>query len=903
MAKIVNKTNNRKSLLKKSVFWLANFIAFGVLGTSAYLAYMNSKLPNVNVLTNIKLRQPLNVYDNEGTLLASYGDERRIPINYNEIPRFLRQSLDRAQNLGFNRFDNDFFIGSTDSKLELSKILAVNYFYNQIIDKKAWSTKVINTLLAHKINLQLSPQEVVTLFINQVPMGNKAFGFESAAITYFAKSLNKCSLSEIATLIAVSEDPELYDPTANFKTVMARRDSILKELLEAQIIRKSAYEEALAENIVLKAGYPDSAYTYTTEVVRQAMFERFGSEAFLNGYKVYTTVNNKAQLMAEMGLRTAMLEQSWQESYPGPQVLDTRDSKLKLEVSEENIFASLSRFAAYPPLFPVAITKISEDKVTVINNLGTKLDLNKKFFSWALNPSQANDDWKSLSSVYKVGDVIYLAIKKDSSNYNAAVDLLDTSNENKFDGLKLKPQELALATIPKYKAGLVDLDSQNGAIRALVGGFAFGLDKTNYAIQPVVTVGSVAKPFFYALDFRGKQTLATLELDGELPIKSNNKADVDWIATNFDGKYYNTVNLRQAFALNLNTPIIRQAQRNRLVEGFANYLQQFAFQIPDESVNTRLSLGEFKASPLEVARAYAVIDNGGYLINPYLIEKIERQDELLYRANNPKVCSMCKLTNVFDQVSDQEKYEKRNAVGNLTEVHEAFNSSIYTIKQTNVNERVNAPRVMDDWNAFLIYNVLTTSNVYGVKNAPGNNSKRLMPGNAAKLASIGVKRSDVGGMTGYNLDKSAVWFAGFTGNSSGAAFITLDNSINKLNQDASINAWLYYHKDGIKDEQIIYTTPRDITRVSINQDNSLLDNSSASAYLEWFWKGTAPTEKAFSSVTKTTTTVKYITTTVSTKQTVGTKTQTTTPEPKQEGKNRYKKDGSYNDDEFNFYGD
>lgn len=107
-----------------------------------------------------------------------------------------------------------------------------------------------------------------------------------------------------------------------------------------------------------------------------------------------------------------------------------------------------------------------------------------------------------------------------------------------------------------------------------------------------------------------------------------------------------------------------------------------------------------------------------------------------------------------------------------------------------------------------------------------------MPGNAAKLASIGVKRSDVGGMTGYNLDKSAVWFAGFTGNSTGAAFITLDNSISKLNQDAGINAWLYYHKDGIKDEQIIYATPRDITRVSINQDNSLLDNSSTSAYLE-----------------------------------------------------------------------
>lgn len=923
--------------LKTSAFWLSNLIAAGVVGSVGYLAYLDSKLPEVNILTDIELRQPLNIYDKDGNILATYGDERRVPISYNTIPRELREALATFANEGYTGADTDFYnLGSDSPYLKLSKIVAINYFYNDYTFKNTFADKVKRTLLSHRIYGDLTDEEILTLFINKVAMGNKAYGFEAAAMTYFGKSLYKCNLAELAMLVAISEDPELYDPTANYKTSITRRNEILERLYQEKVIKtEAAYRKWITFKPLIQSGYRDTVYSYPTEVVRQAMSQRFGPSAFLDGYSVYTTISRSNQMLAEMSLRTSLVEQSWLNPYPGV-AGKLGGGRLRVNINAENLASSLSQYKSYPPLFPVAFLKIDAEEATVVNQLGTKLTLPREFFAWVAKTSTTetveepvynskgkqistktktvtHDEWEDLTDLFNVGEVIYLMVKPTSPNYKYSVDLLEDNIEARFNGLEIPISELTLATIPEQKGAFVSLDSRTGAISALVGGFSILEDKTNYALDKYLNVGSVIKPFFYALDFRKQQTLATLELDKELVVTRNaadqSEEEVDWTVTNYNNKYYHTVNLRQALALNLNTPIVRQAQRHNLIDGFANYLGQFAISVDDNEVSTRLPIGDFKASPLEIARAYAVIDNGGFLVNPYLIDRIERQGEMQYTANNPKACESCNSENVFAKVSDDDKFNKRTKLGDLSEVHEANASTVYTIKQYPLNKPNNAPRVMDDWNAYLVYNSLTTSNIYGVKSAPDNPKGKTFPGNSEGLKALNSKRTDIGGMNGFNREQNAVWFAGFVGNEVGTSFIGVDVEQDKLPQveNLSLSAWVAYTKYQLDTTTVRnFKQPSLVLKTSINPDNSLLDSRSATAYSELFYKGTEPTESAYRETrTVTTTTVVTTTTTTTTKNTTkksnGAKSAPqTAPAPVIRDK-RYKSDGSYNDDEFGFY--
>ncbi|MCW9715331.1 penicillin-binding protein 1A [Avibacterium sp. 21-594] len=816
---------------------LLTIIILGCIVLAILYTQIKAGLPSVDSLKTVELQQPMQIYTADGKLIGEVGEQRRIPMKLNEIPPKLIEAVLATEDsrfydhhgldpIGIARAISVAITkgGASQGASTITQQLARNFF---LTPEKNIVRKAKEAILAIEIENTLSKDEILELYLNKIYLGYRAYGVAAAAKTYFGKSLDQLTLSEMAVIAGLPKAPSTMNPLYSLKRATARRNVVLGRMLEMQYISKAEYDEAINEPIVARyhGAQLDFKADYVTEMVRQEMVKRFGEEnAYTSGYKVYTTVLSADQAEAQKAVRDNLLAYDMRHGYRSAAVLW---KKGETAWDEDKIIDALKKLPNSAPLVPAAVLETSKAGAKVLLDDGNSIVLSPAAMRWAGKRQP------------KAGEQIWLRQRGNG--------------------------EWQLSQVPEVNSALVSLNSDNGAIEALVGGFSFEQSKFNRATQSLVQVGSSIKPFIYAAAIEKGLTLSSVLQDSPIVIKKPGQKV--WTPKNSPNRYDGPMRLRVGLGQSKNMIAIRAIQMAG-IDFTADFLQRFGFQRDQYFASEALALGAASFTPLEMARAYAVFDNGGFLINPYLIEKIlDNTGKELFVANPQIACVTCddipviygeteKLdgfknidltppdnlvkANVEDE--DQENDAIDDDLPELNQQNSKLDENAVDImaQDKKANDEIQyAPRVISGELAFLIRSALNTA-IYG---EPGLGWK----GTSWRMANQ-IKRKDIGGKTGTTNNSKVAWYAGFGANITTAVYVGFDDNKRVLGRgeagaQTAMPAWIAYMKASLKDTpERQLALPKNIVEKRIDTGSGLL--SSNGGRKEYFIKGTEP-KRAF----------------------------------------------------------
>jgi penicillin-binding protein 1A len=599
----------RYFLIIISVFVL--FIA-GIVG---FCFFVELRLPDVNVLKDAHMQEPLRVYSREGELLAEYGANRRSPVALEQIPKPLIQAILATEDQRFYSHPGVDFIGlfrafkvlaATGQKSQgastITMQVARNFF---LTHKKTYVRKIREIFLALKIERTLSKDKILELYLNRVYFGNHAYGVAAAANVYYGKTLDQLSLAEMAMIAGLPQAPSKNNPIARPAAATARRNHVLLRMEGVGDITKAQYQQAVNE--ADKSSYHGPLVSvnapYVGEMVRQYMVQQYGEAAYEQGYSVYTTISAKLQNAATRDLQQALIGYEGRHR-AAPTTLSQNNPawrSLWLDQLEQMTLP-------YNVLQPAAVLSIASDqRPEVLLADGRSVML-------------AADDNNAL----KTGDVIWV-----------------------------RPMEgqWQRAALPQIQGALISLDPQTGEILALVGGFDFKLSEFNRVTQAQRQPGSVFKPFIYSAALDKGFTLASTINDAPVVVEDTGENSV-WRPRNDTRQFSGITRVREGLVKSLNMVSIRLLEEAG-VPYVADFVQRFGFEADQLPHTLSLALGTGLTSPLRVATGYSVFANGGYRITPFCINRIINQDhQVVFSDDPPRACADC--ANRAPQVIDAQ---------------------------------------------------------------------------------------------------------------------------------------------------------------------------------------------------------------------------------------------------------
>ena len=495
-------------------------ILFGIVGLFVLYKYIEPELPDVGTLKDIRLQKPLLVYSADGELIAQYGEKRRIPLTIDQIPPKMVQAFIAIEDRRFyehHGFDPKGILravyvmvkkgGATQGGSTITQQLAKNVFLSPKRDIKR---KIRELFLAIHIERKFSKEEILELYLNKIFLGQRAYGIGAAAYVYFGKDVKDLTLGEMATIAGLPSSPSVTNPINSKKNAIARRNVVLKKMLEEKFITEDDYSNAINEPMIAYYHEPEIKYSapYLTEMVRQAMVKQFGDEATTSGYRVYTTITRKLQQTATEALQSNLLDYDMRHGYRGPVTHLWQQGSPDWD--KEQIIAKLKTIQEYGPLRIAAVTDVNAQKAIVMLNNGNLVTLQFDNVKWA-NPKA-----KGVNEIIQVGNVIWL---------------------------RPHDQQWLLSQVPEVNSGFVALNPDDGAILALVGGFDFYASQFNRVTQSIRQVGSTIKPFIYASALDKGMTAATILND--LPITHwDENGYAKWRPKNATPKYSGPLRLR-----------------------------------------------------------------------------------------------------------------------------------------------------------------------------------------------------------------------------------------------------------------------------------------------------------------------------------------------------------------------
>ena len=823
---------------------LLTLCILGLITVAILYFHLKSELPSVETLKNVELQQPMQVYTIDGKLIGEVGEQRRIPVRLEEIPQKLIEAVLATEDSRF--YDHHgldpvgiaraFYVavtngGASQGASTITQQLARNFF---LTPEKTIIRKAREAVLAIEIENTLTKQEILTLYLNKIFLGYRSYGVAAAAQTYFGKSLNELTLSEMAVIAGLPKAPSTMNPLYSLKRAEERRNIVLGRMLDEKYISKEEYDAALNEPIV--ASYHGAKFDlradYVTEMVRQEMVKRFGEEnAYNNGYKVFTTILAKDQEAAQSAVRNNLINYDMRHGYRGGFALWKKN-----EAAWDNnrIIDTLRKLPNAEPFMPAAVTAITKNGAQLLLASGESMLLPNKAMSWT-----------GKSAPVKVGEQIWI-------RQRASGDWL-------------------LGQIPAANSALVSLNSDNGAIEAIVGGFSFEQSKFNRATQSLVQVGSSIKPFIYAAALEKGLTLSSVLQDS--PISIQKPGQKIWMPKNSPDRYDGPTRLRVGLGQSKNMIAIRAMQAAG-VEYTADFLQRFGFKREQYFASEALALGAASFTPLEMARAYAVFDNGGFLIEPYIIEKIQdNAGNDLFIANPKIACIRCNdIPVIYGETRDRIDGFRDNSaasIDNLKHTDASTNGEELdqqpenvpdlpelqaqptTLAEDAVNLMANAkdgtskteyaPRVISGELAFLVRSALNTA-IYGEQGLGWK-------GTSWRLAQD-IKRNDIGGKTGTTNSSKVAWYAGFGANIVTTTYVGFDD--NKLvlgrgeaGAKTAMPAWSAYMKQALseKPERKLPLPPKIVEKI-IDTNSGLLAETGGRT--EYFIDGTEPKRSSLS---------------------------------------------------------
>ena len=816
---------------------LLTLFILGCVAVGMVYVQFKSELPDVESLKTVELQQPMQIYTSDGKLIGEVGEQRRVPVKLENIPEQLIQAVLATEDSRFYEHHGLDPIGiaralmvtinkggTSQGASTITQQLARNFF---LTSEKTFTRKAKEAILAIEIENALNKQEILELYLNKIYLGYRSYGVAAAAKTYFGKELNQLTLSEMAVIAGLPKAPSTMNPLSSPKRALERRNVVLWRMLDQKYITQQEYDAALKEPIV--ASYHgaklDFRADYVTEMVRQEMVKRFGEEnAYTKGYQVYTTVLSNDQEVAQKAVRDNLIAYDMRHGYRGGAPLW---KKGETPWDNDTIIGFLKKLPNSEPFIPAAVISVSKSGAELLLASEEKMTLPSSAMRWT---GQANP--------VKTGDQIW--IRKNDKG------------------------EWVLGQIPQANSALVSLNSDNGAIEAIVGGFSFEQSKFNRATQSLVQVGSSIKPFIYAAALEKGLTLSSVLQD--TPIVLKKPGQKEWRPKNSPDRYDGPLRLRVGLGQSKNMIAIRAMQMAG-VDFVADFLQRFGFKRDQYFASEALALGAASFTPLEMARGYAVFDNGGYLIDPYIINKIlDNTGKEIFVANPKLACPTCDNVPVIygeTEKLDGFKNTDLTVADNLKRSDEATNGEeeieqgenvpdipelqprADAIKEENLNFMADAktsssatqyaPRVISGELAFLIRSALNTA-IYGEQGLGWK-------GTSWRMANE-IKRKDIGGKTGTTNNSKVAWYAGFGANLTTAVYIGFDD--NKFNlgrgeagAKSAMPAWISYMKAILKDTpERNLPTPANIVEKRIDVRSGLLANGGR---VEYFIKGTEPT--------------------------------------------------------------
>lgn len=582
-------------------------------------------LPSLEALTDYRPKLPLRVYSEDGYLISEFGEERRAYIKIEDVPKNLQDAVIAIEDRRFYKHHGVDFKGvlraavtnlkggSKEGASTITMQVARNFFLSS---ERNFKRKINEALLALKIERSLSKEKILELYINQIYLGQRAYGFAAASQVYYGKSLEKINLAETALLAGLPKAPSGYNPFIHPKRAITRQKEVLHDMFRYGFIDEASYQSALKMPLRFKASKQsrDLSAEYAAEIVRDSLYQKYQDDIYTSGLKVYTTLLKKNQEAANLAVRDGILEYDIRHAYRGPEktfgseVMQAADQSKAIDeaLDEIEIFSEMIP-AVVTSVEDIATGKIKTQQIKARTKSGDDIEIS----GYGLALVQKNMRQKDVSKrLIKVGSVIRL-LKKPSTKSNNGWQIVQ---------------------LPQVEAAFVALDPDSGAVRALVGGFDFNRNKFNHVTQAWRQPGSSFKPFVYSAALEKGFTPASIILDSPLSYSAGQTGDAKWSPQNYDGTYDGPIRMRQALTKSKNMVSIR------ILESIgANYTQdyitRFGFEAKRHPAYLTMALGAGSVTPWQMAGAYAVFANGGYRVKPNLIAKIvDAQGKVVFKA-------------------------------------------------------------------------------------------------------------------------------------------------------------------------------------------------------------------------------------------------------------------------------
>ncbi|HEY9530068.1 MAG TPA: penicillin-binding protein 1A [Burkholderiales bacterium] len=578
---------------------LAGSAALGVLGAALVAALAYPNLPSLQALTEYQPKIPLRIYTAEGVQIGEFGEERRAVVAIGEVPEALKNAIISAEDERFYEHAGIDYLGvlraayanlvAGDRRQGASTItmqVARNFFLSS---EKTLTRKLYEALLAFKIEHSLTKEQILELYVNQIYLGQRAYGFGAASQTYYGKALDQLTLAETAMLAGLPKAPSLYNPIANPQRAKQRQQYVLRRMAELGYISSEQHDAAVAAPVRAKREVSEYSLhaEYVAEMVRQAIAEHFPEDVYTRGFRVYTTIRKADQEAAYVAMRRAVLDYDRRNGYRGPEGF----VQLPAEPKDDDFDDALAEHADNEDLLAAVVLSADARQIQAALRTGEKVAISGeglKFAAPALHPKAPPQRRLRRGALIRV--------QQEGKNWQ-------------------------IAQMPEVEAAFISLDPQDGAVRALVGGFEFHRNKFNHVTQAWRQPGSSFKPFIYSASLEKGFTPATVVPDEPVVLEAEQTGSQRWEPRNFDNKFEGPMRLRTALVKSKNMVSIRILEA--IGPKYAQeYITRFGFDPEKHPPYLTMALGAGSVTAWQMARAYAVFANGGYLLQPYFIHKI-----------------------------------------------------------------------------------------------------------------------------------------------------------------------------------------------------------------------------------------------------------------------------------------
>ena len=778
-------------LVRYALYLALSGVLLGALGLGTAYWLISPRLPSVETLKDVQLQVPLKVFSADGRLMATFGETRRIPIHMTDVPDRLKYAVLSAEDADFYSHSGIdlggilravWLVATTGSKhvaggSTITQQVARQFFLSSEV---TYTRKLSEIFLAFRIESALSKDEILELYLNKSFFGNRAYGIAAAAEFYYGKTLDQLTQAECAMLASLPKFPSTGNPINNLPRAMLRRAYVLGRMRSLGHIDQTMYDQAMAEPDQSFAHEPpiEIEASYVAELVRQEAIERLGNDALNNGFVIHTTIDSSDQEAANQALRDSLIDYDLRHGYRGAEA----QVEIPDGAQSPDLVRLLDGYRSVNGLAAGIVSHVDGEEALVQLADGQTVALDLKAVQWArryVDDSRRGATPKHVGDVLEVGDIVRV-MRDDEGAWK-------------------------LGQIPAVQGALVGLEPEDGAIRSMIGGFNFSRSKFNRATQSSRSAGSSFKPFIYSAAFDHGFTPASVINDAPLVFPDVSRPNGLWTPSNDDGKFDGPIRLREALVRSKNLVSVRLLDAIG-VRYAHEYMARFGFTAQQVPENLSMALGTAAVSPLAMARGYAVIANGGFLVDPYFIASIEDRDgKTIYRANPLRACHDC---------PQRQQEEARSVAGTSEPLASGFTAIAAAQADSGAASATDqprlAPRVIDARTAFLVTSLMRDV----VRRGTGSGAMVL-------------KRNDLAGKTGTTNDYRDAWFSGFNARVVATAWVGFDDfstlGSREFGSKSALPIWIGFMRAALQDmPEQPFDMPPGITTARVDRDSGLL---------------------------------------------------------------------------------